>query len=394
VISVVLGAILVAPPTIKVMETPMPGQPVVISTLIRMPELRGNDFSVASALVESLNRGTQGFTERQMLAFGSQAGVPPTVRLANGGILIQVTSPVGALSNAAMLTESYLREPQLNEEYLKELIPSVPSIQRSRYEWALMPFLPKVSAIKPSDVQALWARSAQKENISISIAGEFPSGAGIQEMNQRLQDWRPERGRAGYVSGSPEFLTSQPTEVGSICLSGKPAKTLSDLATATVSMTLLGVGKSSSLFRVWRSEQGMSYQQDAFVMATTTGFAPKLVVLQRDRPSTELVQSLRDSLIKDIAHWSAEDVLNAAQVVRHGMMGRFPIPPMWFSNTGPSLGGSTIGSAWGAYQSALGTDFTLAQLFSACAQVKLPDAQAYAKDFLEQGSVTLLNPSN
>lgn len=378
---------------ISITETPMPGQPVVVSMLLKLPPLEANDASSVSLIVHALRQGTKTFTERQMLAYGSQAGIAPRIDRVRGGILIQIAMPASGLRTAAMLAESFLREPLLDEDRIKEWIATPPSAKRNRYEWALDPLKPNFTKLKVSDVTELWKRITARSSIFISTAGDFPQLDGEKEFTRRLEDWNPPRGKTTYTSGSPGIATDLPGAVGSLGLTGARLKP-TELSKATVAMALLGVGKSSALFRTWRGEMGRAYQAEAFVQAGADGFVPRLVVFQRSKPTMETVAELRASLETAIAKWTQEDILGAAQMIRHGMMGRFPLPAIWFHTEGPLGGPSQIASAWSVFMAAQGAETTLAELFSGCAQVPVAEVQAYARDFLQNAGVTLLEAGN
>lgn len=377
-----------AQPQLKVVETPIPGSGlVVIQAYVQAPDLGPQDAAALKVIGETLLDGTQEFTRGELLSYGAQAGVPPTVSILPDFLKVQIAVPKRGLSVAAALIESILVRPSLKPEDMEAHIQSLRERHRPAWATALDPRLLAYKDLRVPDVQNLMARLFRPDNILFSVGGDFDAGEGSAELLKAFNSWQV--GRKPYVAKPmtvPQALDNG-EPVSSYELQGLPISSKdADWASRILMCFALGVGKDGAVHRVFRESAGWSYRQEVILWPTLTGWLPRLIMLatpEGDR--IERVDKMRAMLLDDIKNWSDQTLLRAKAMAEASLSRGLSVSPFWLDGSGPAGVDVVSQTGWAALVSlSQSPDFNRGAMMTGLSKVTLEDLKAAATEFVEK----------
>lgn len=174
-----------------------------------------------------------------------------------------------------------------------------------------------------------------------------------------------------------------------------PAFKMSDSSSSAkfLAILALGVGKGSSLYRVLREEQGLTYFQQAQFSPTMQGLRPYFMIFKSFLPTSQrFIKNMKDDLLKDIQGWTTAH-LSRVQGLGRGICCHDLMPELF------GLGFSDVCSAqkfntlkWKGYLSFVGDSFiTLSYLAKKFHLVTLTEIQKQAIDLVKNAEELTLD---
>jgi hypothetical protein len=309
-----------------ILELPDPRATTIhVEALIRIPELDAQEMAAAQVLARTLAEETGDYIRHQLILYGGQTGIRPRVAVMPDHIRIRVVMPSGQMSLAASITESLIRRPLFPEEPVLQAIERLPFQSRSPWEEALSPFLPLYSRIRRQDVVTFHRRYFRPENLTIAVAGGFGGASPRDELMKRFEGWQPQRLISLLDPLPARPLQTRQQAVSTLELRGRhiPANS-PELPAQLAALFALGVGKSSTVYSVFRESESWSYRQEALLWPAGDGFVPRvLLAFQADEAEGERPAAAIDLLKAAIEAWNFEDrdraIAMAETVLLHGL---------------------------------------------------------------------------
>lgn len=382
-----------APPTsqptvINVIESPIPSsEQVVVAAFIRAPGLSGKDRAAFAILGEALLEGTQEFTRRQLLDYGSQAGVPPLVEVLPDLMCIRIVMPKDGLGVAVGLMDALVRRPSLRAEDIQRLLTRRQSRTPSVWAQALDPSMPDFARVKTADVRELHQRLFRPENMWFSAGGGFAAGSGESALKLAFGDWKTRKVANPAPDPPAKPLWLRRPHVATYELRLAPRRPSDErFAARTLATFALGVGKAGAMNRILREEQAWSYRQEAILWPTLEGWETRLVTAQtagEDQP--QMPERIRKALLEDVATWSEETRTRALAMAEAAFARTLEVNPFWSGPRGPMPAGSEGATLWAGYSALLGSpSYTQAMLLESMRQMDLGDLKTAALEMLAE----------
>jgi hypothetical protein len=288
-----------------------------------------------------------------------EVGEPPRVEVLPDLMFLQLAARpenrAAAMDGMATLIGSVA----FRDEDLQALIDSKPTFPEGRFGPLLAGMEWPQDRLRPNQVTNLYQHAFRPEAAAFGIAGKVDPIAAVSDLERsfaRSLSRRPERAlrfdlpwlRAATIPGqanayeirSAPFLPSAP-----------------DAAAKILAVFALGAGKSSTLFRTLRREEGLSYSQEALLLPTQQGWQARLIML---RTPTEddipILQKMEAKIRADVESWSAETRIRAYRLAEAALDRQAGSQVIWLSASGPM--GATLSerSAFFSYQRMLWAD--------------------------------------
>ncbi|MFZ4508056.1 MAG: hypothetical protein ACOYON_10220 [Fimbriimonas sp.] len=368
----------------EVVETPRPEATTISFVAIGFTGPQSpRDRAVLEIVMRALPRQTIEYGLRQIDEI-TTGGTPVRTVIMPDHVRISFETARGGLKVGASLLESLLCRPVLNQEDLDRAWQDLRGRNLPAWNAALDPtpyaWGPVTQAEATAQVQKLF-----NQNTWIGVGGAIQLGEAKAEWSRRAITWtaptpvRVSRNQYPAVSG---LITRQ---VSWLELQG-PTIPAADAAwgTGLLAATALGTGKGSSLHRIVRERERLSYRQEAVLWPTPEGWCTRLILLQRsseaDPSQGEKVTAL---LREDVNSWQDSDRLRALRVLRESLAGEFPLGALYLEPSGP-IGSRTADETFMAayFRAKTGRTWNREALLAGLEKVSLDELKQTALEFL------------
>ncbi|MBX3119399.1 MAG: insulinase family protein [Fimbriimonadaceae bacterium] len=310
---------------------------ITIQALVRLPELHLGDRAAAEVLVGAMRDGSNEYG-RVTMRRNSAPGYEPRFILMPDHIRVSVTVDRGELSTGLGMIVSLLRDPLLSDEALNAAIGEADRTPETPWLTALRPELLAVNKVRRVEVVELYQTLFQPSNIFVVAMGEFDPGRAEQEWNTRTKDWQDKRiGRRGYYGPPLSLREKHDQAVTTVELVGPAMKaTDADYPSKMLALYALGVGKGSTLHRIVRDREALSYRQEAILWPSPSGFRARfLLETIPTEDDKALPEKLRTLLAEDIKAWTQADVDRALGLANASLNYGIGPNPLYWSENGP-----------------------------------------------------------
>jgi hypothetical protein len=359
---------------------------IVVQAHIKAPFEFGYREAAAWNLIgEMLLDGTEDLSKDDLLRYGSQAGIAPSVLVLPDLISVQVVLPPDGLGLTGTLLEAMLMRPKLTAERLtakKETLKARPTEAFTR---ALNSTAYDFDAVRLEHVLDLHSIAFRAENIVISAGGPLTHSQVEESYAGRFRaDGRAPARRAIRYDPLPKHATKHFWPVWTHELQGEAfAAAAADSAGKILAMFALGSGKDASVYRVLREDLRMSYQQAAILWPNAKGWVPR-VVLTSKSVGIEGVETARTALLKDVEAWNEESLVRAKSMAAAAFTSGSVVSPLWIDPYGPMTASLVDRTRFRGLMTVMGTpDLRLETLRASVDQVELAALKAAAKQLLE-----------
>lgn len=385
--ALLLGLSILQSGTPRVIESPMPGSGlVVVQAYILAPNLGPADAAALKVVGETLLDGTQEFTRNELLSYGAQAGLPPTVSILPDFAKVQIAVPKRGLTVAIALIESILVRSNLKLEDLEAHRSTLMVRHRPAWSAALDPRLLPYKDLRAGDYARVRDSLFRPENIVIAVGGDFDQGDGAKEVKKAFGSWS--LGPKKYVPKPIPIPISASNDeaVSSYELYGLPIATSQPAwAQQFLAMFALGVGKESSVTRVFREKMQISYRQETVLWPSLQGWIPRLfVVASPSVNSSERIDGFRAALQEDIGSWSELTLERAKSMALASLNRDLPVSPFWLDTSGPARSDVASRTSWDAFSSLVKMpELNRGTMATAFGSVTLDELKAAAENFVK-----------
>ena len=307
-------------------------QMVVVQAFVKPPfELDARYAANWQVLGNSLLEGTKSLTPSQLKAFGSQAGIPPSVAVFSDFMVVQFVAPRGGLSLLGDLLSDVLTNAMLREDDVLETIKRLESASGNAFVSAMIGIEFELSEARPDRVRDLYLRSFRPENIVIVVGGAIAKGAGVEEFTMRFErNEYPRLGRHPRLGRSVRPLAGVDGNMSTFLLTAPTIRPDAAGAVRTLlALYALGVGKESATFQALREERGWSYSQGAILWPTVAGWSPR-IYMQRAAEEDEVhyIADMRAALLEAVDEWDEPVVARAVAMVEASLSYELPTSPL------------------------------------------------------------------
>ena len=309
-------------------------------------------------------------------------------------VRVQLTVPSDGMDVGALFMESILRRPNLGMENFQRETSILQKEQMDAWQRAVLPEIYDYSRLRPEHVTDLFELTYRPENISIVISGGFKPGDGYKAFEGRFDKYNPAPRRRAVQFDNPPKLASKHTQSlstfelrGESFIPGSEGSAAKALATFA-----LGAGKDSSVFRILREKERLSYRQEAFLFPTQKGWQPRILLVRRSKQGSEATAAqMQEVLLKDIETWNQDTLDRAAAMADLILKGDNSFGVVWLDGREPMSLTTEEAAALRGFQLMTGGNIQTAdQWADQLKQVKLDELKASAKAMITNAAMVAI----
>lgn len=380
----------------RIVEVPQPSEKTVtVVAYVKAPFAFGEREAAAWQVIgRCLLLGTSEFTANNIRTYAGQAGVMPKTVVMPDFIRVQLTVPSDGLDVGALFMESILRRPNLGMENFQRETDILKKEQFDAWRRAILPEVMDYSRLRPEHVTDLFELTFRPENINLVISGGFKPGDGFKAFDGRFDKYQPAPRRRAVQFDNPPRLASKHGQLlstfelrGEAFAPGSPGSAAKSLA-----IFALGAGKDSSVFRVLREKERLSYRQEAFLFPTKNGWQPRILLIRKTKAGAETTAvQMQDALLKDVDSWSQETLDRANAMANLILKGDNSFGVVWLDGHEPMGLTSEEAAALRGFQLMTGGNIQTADQWAEQMQsVKLDELKAAAKAMLSNAAMVAI----
>lgn len=382
---------------VPVTEWAQPGaERITVVYVARIPGVvRARDAAALDTLETVLLRGgTRVMGGPEWLAAASQAGVAPRAVRGDDWFAVQVTVPEGAQNLGIQLVAQVVTGARLSDFNVVPAVDAQRGRERDLWDvWRTPGRLDRAKLMK-EDVRAWASQIFQPGNGRLIVAGAIQSGTAQAEADRRFRDYQPRLPipRLRQDETMPE--KGVPGAAGLYEWRGPILKpTLPDLGPRLLALMALGTGKSSSLHRVFREENGWSYWQTLVLWPVADGWRPRLSVLRASAVDGTWMEGGEEALRADIATWDEGTVMRARGMLQMSLMRGSVLSPFWVKARPFAIDDLEDAALFRAHLALAGvTTFAPGAILESTADVTPERLKELATQMLDQSSVLVIPP--
>jgi hypothetical protein len=330
---------------------------------------------------------TEDFTARQILQLTS--GRPVLARAGEDHVRIGFVLNPGSEKAAVSLLASLLQRPGLSRADIDRV--RLERIAGGIDDWAigLSEPMPNWADFSEAEIRNAVRKALRPDRLRITLYGAVSAEGVNEDWERRSRDWprmepvprprfsfgtvTPQTGRARVMQ-----LRSDPFPPG-----------VADFATRYAALIALGVGKGSTLHRVWRDRYAWSYRQEALLLSSATGFRAVLVAAGSAPP-----EEARKAALEDISAWTEGDLARAVGIASGILENGIDLNPLYPSPDAPMRDTDAdrifLKQYWPAKT---GVPWNPTRLLSQIRQIRLEDLRAAATALVDSMKPQVLAPS-
>jgi hypothetical protein len=338
--------------------------------------------------------GSQDFTASELLKYGSQCGVEPTLKVFDDLLMLQLVMPKKHFELGLSMMESLLCRPVLREDRIvvaKAQLSRVPEqiTQKLVYpiDWEEDPFTSSTGDLEKclKDFHAFYFRP---ENCLLVISGDLEKEKVRESVEFRFKSWFEQPKPAEVTLPTPvKKASAENSNLVAVEWHG-PYFRLCDKSCAASLLALfaLGVGKGSSLYQVVREKLGYSYFQQAILYPTLKGWVARLWIVRKTEESPDKwTQEVKKELQEQLAAWNENHRKRALGMVAGVLFHEVEANPFWVGFTKLQLHNPLHQATWrGLMRLTSSGSTTPSDLFQWMEAVTLTDLKTKALELLNQ----------
>ncbi|MEI7577807.1 MAG: hypothetical protein WCK51_13015 [Armatimonadota bacterium] len=279
------------------------GEVVAIEALIRLPKLEpGHRFRLEQAAYNAVKMTPQ-YGKRdisRILAPGYRFRIDQLADTLRIGLTVEPKD----LGSGLSVLSSVLTEPTFLPDAIKvESMPAISPWLKAIRSFDLVPM-----EVDQGLLQDIWKYVIRPEAITVGVRGPIPAGRATQLWHERERFWQEYLPNKTVSGRSPKLRL----DIGNppILLFSSQVSVLEPLD--IMAATLLSGGKDTILWKVCRESLTMSYQQDAFLIPTSSGWEFKIAIATDKRILEEdAVNQLKSKLLTSVDQLSEADLSHA-----------------------------------------------------------------------------------
>lgn len=280
--------------------------------LFPLPELGAKDRAILERAVELYRSGTQEYSRARIKSL--TGGVAPEITLGRSFLLITLTVDPEFQAAARTVLRSYVTQPSL----------MVDELEAEQPRTVADPFLSVISEYEPPTIHVT---RAKLEELAVRI---FQPKRMISNVPDLLAGWTAPSIPPGYFDLTPvKPRRATPIRSGLMEWIGDEVVPVEETFPALLaSVSMLGLGKGSTLFTTAREELRLSYRQEALLEFGEKGFRPKITIAAKE-PGDEWLdgKKLRTALLSKIDAWTEADLTRGQGVWTAMFQPDYPFTP-------------------------------------------------------------------
>lgn len=309
-IGAILGLALTMPQVVVVAKPEATA--IAISAVVRTGELSAREWAAAEVLCASLPLGTRSYTRWEMFSATAPSGIPIRCSVMPDHLSIEMGVLPEQLGTGLDILRDILDRARLDEEDVRGQLETVLYRRKGLWEQVLAHAGGEATGLTKPWIEQIYRNLVRPDRTVIAVAGPVDPVEVLAAASNAFGDWRvdvrvrtPDRG--AWVDTGRNTVAVGSVELRSPVI----PPDLEGSSVALLAAAALGVGKTSSLFRIAREEMGLSYAQEAFLYPDSKGFRLRVVALSKS-VSSDMAEQLKAALLRDIDTWS-ENTLEAAR---------------------------------------------------------------------------------
>ena len=386
-------------PKYRIVENIQPdSNRIALQAIIGLPALGPSEAARVEVIARALLKGTEDYTEHQLLNYLSLIGIAPSVDIATDHIRIQISVPKGQSYLGVSMLDSMLRRPILDVDRIDIAIREAQLSKDSTWSAALFPEKPDFSRMRRDDVLESYRRYFRPDNLIIGIGGAINAEEFRKLASDRWADWNG--GPLGYLRkdyGNSKIGFRHSRPVASIEIGNNlGCKTKAEIAQVMLGLTGLYGGKQGTLFREVREREALSYRQVAMLWPTPSGFLARVIILCS--PSDDLfakAEKVREVCKQAVNNWADVDRDRSLRMAKLAFQNGIGPHPLTFGSSdriGIGLEDQTYCVAYWQYK--LGEPMTLNDWLSEMQKVDLATMKRVTLGWLTDAKTTFILASN
>lgn len=332
-------------PPVLVSEVVDPNSPALrVEIVAGMATKTARERAAADVLGSAIARGTLAYPRANLLAATSRGGKSLTVRAMSDHFRIGFSLAARDYDLAVDLIDQLIRDALLPVDSVQHLIDELPFRQRAPWTVAWFPGVGDAKLLTPTELRTIYRSVFRPGNVSIAVGGTFNAGEFRRRLGERFDTWKvtiPADPRVKYrvdppakpnesFRGQASLTVIRGPVVSVVAAIGERGDTFT-LEEATITASMMGLGKSSALYETVRERLGQSYRQEAGLVPHPDGLQ-LVAAWMATKPDIALA---RATLLERIANWTPADMSAAREKLpRFSDLG-FPLSPWLFSGEGP-----------------------------------------------------------
>lgn len=390
-----LFALATAPKLPKLAVIPRPGPTVCVQALVGVPSLNATDRAALEILVSDQAKQTQDYTAAQVNGFCAAGGAPRSEVTADH-VRVWLTVNKVDLKIGLRLMRSILNKPLVGDS--ENLITVSDRLDcRNPVFWrqAMYPERLPYTAVTTRHLQSILFRLYRPENIALLVAGATTEEDAAQALSGEWESWE-EPLRVSQPFGAQNAKAwPRPNAQATLAAFISPPKpaTAAQVHAQLLAASMLGLGKGSSVFRVLRLQQNLSYRQEAYLWPDPAGFSLRLVLAYLPAPDeAKQFEAGLKALQADVTEWTEDDRIRAIALLNAGFGGGYDQFPVAFRPMGGIPQSQEDADFWGMYwKFKTGLAWDTESELEALKTLSLDTVKAYAKDELGKMKLWLLS---
>ena len=301
------------------------GEVVAIEALIRLPKLEpGHRFRLEQAAFNAVKMTPQ-YGKRdisRILAPGYRFRIDQLADTLRIGLTVEPKDLGAGLS----VLSSVLTEPTFLPDAIKvQSTPTVSPWLKASRAFDMVPM-----EVDQALLQDVWKFVIRPEAITVGVRGPVSAGRATQLWRERERFWQEYFPNKDVSGRSPKLRLDIGTPP--ILLFSAQVAVLEPLD--VMAATLLGGGKDTILWKVCREGLTMSYQQDAFLIPTSSGWEFRIAIATDSRIMEEdAVNQLKSKLLSSIDQLNEADLSHAKGLLKGYFEFGQPGVPVRIGNT-------------------------------------------------------------
>lgn len=328
-------------------------------------------FDTRRALAEAMARQTDDYGPAAIQRILLGSGDSSTVSVGPSAFRIGFSVPNQDWMLGISLAASMLRSPRLVGG------PSRANRIPSSWQFGLLSGQAE-GAVRDQDLPALFQRWIQPENVFVAVVGDVDPTLIERAWLKRMADWKGTRTRIELPLRAsrlapPSVPSLRSARIFRLSAEGNDSE-IPELALATVA---LGVGKTSTAFRVLRVQRHDSYRQECVLLPARRGWQ---VTVQWAQSSNPNLQEVKSDLLRDVDRWDGETLRRSKALCRSVLERGLRWPFIWLDSETPvdrSLASEGYFAA--IWQSRYGESFDLDKFLASIDSVSLDGLKAIAR---------------
>jgi predicted Zn-dependent peptidase len=252
---------------------------------------------------ELVPQGTIGYTREQLWQYGSFGGSSLRLTVASDHVSVGVTVPRGQIGLGTDLMAELIGRPLFSEDLVKSAEEELPFRRVDPWTFAVHRRAVNPKAISTNFLRFTPQALMNRERTRVVISGAFEAGVAAEEMSGRWPIQTSMVRRPNPPAGANAELRLKGSPVTMVSLVG-PERPIGEMPAGLLAACALGLGKSSSVWRVIRHQERLSYRQEAFLVPSPKGFRLQVTLAFKPREDqAEVAEKVRAALLKDVESW-------------------------------------------------------------------------------------------